>query len=96
MNTYILRKLAQAVTFLCCIREITGSNLDSETGYPDRGFYVVFLSLSRQILGQYSKLYYDSYLPNHVNLLVSDHPTPFYTMQSELLISPLSKPKINK
>jgi hypothetical protein len=33
------------------IRKVPGSNLGPETGYPDWGFFVVFLSPSRQIPG---------------------------------------------
>jgi hypothetical protein len=37
------------LVLLLGVREVTASNLDPETVYPDR-FFVVFLSLSRQML----------------------------------------------
>jgi hypothetical protein len=38
------------LTLLFRIREVPGSILGPETGYPDR-FFLVFLSPSKQILG---------------------------------------------
>jgi hypothetical protein len=37
------------LALLLYIQEISGSNLNPETGYPDR-FFVVFLSPSKQML----------------------------------------------
>jgi hypothetical protein len=43
-----------AETLQIFISEVFDSNLYSDTGYTDRDF-VIFLSLLRQILGQYIK-----------------------------------------
>jgi hypothetical protein len=37
------------LTLLFHIREVPGSNLDSETRYPYGGFFVIFLSPSRHM-----------------------------------------------
>jgi hypothetical protein len=42
--------MVELLTILLRIREVPGSNLGTETGYPERVF-VVFHSPSRQILG---------------------------------------------
>jgi hypothetical protein len=39
--------------FKTCIRELFGSNLGRDMGYPEWGFFVVLLSPSRQMPGQY-------------------------------------------
>ena len=46
-------KLPDTVTFLNCIRAMPGSNLDSRAEYPDRVFFVIFLSMFRELLGRY-------------------------------------------
>jgi hypothetical protein len=43
--------LPNVAVFLLRIREVPGSNLGPETGYPDWSFLVVFLSPSRKIPG---------------------------------------------
>jgi hypothetical protein len=42
---------AQRLTLLLFIRETRVSNLDPETGYPDKMFFMVFLNPSRQMPG---------------------------------------------
>jgi hypothetical protein len=42
--------VVQWLTFMLRIREIPGSNLGPEIGYPDLSFFVGFLSDCRQIL----------------------------------------------
>jgi hypothetical protein len=49
------------LTPLFRIREVSGSNLGVETGYPN--FFVVFLSCSRKMQGYYIKLGHDRFLP---------------------------------
>jgi hypothetical protein len=47
----ITNVLVEWLTLLLTIREVPGSNLGRETGYPD--FFLVLLSPSRLILGLY-------------------------------------------
>jgi hypothetical protein len=49
-------KHSRVVNLLLRIREVPGSNLGPETGYRDRGFSWVFLSLPRQIPRYYLKI----------------------------------------
>jgi hypothetical protein len=46
INNHVLNVLVEWLKLLLCILEVPGSDLGPETGYP-----VVFLSLSRQMLG---------------------------------------------
>jgi hypothetical protein len=46
----MLSELTRAVRFLACFQEVTGSNVSQVTDYT---VFVVLLSLTRQISGQY-------------------------------------------
>jgi hypothetical protein len=48
---FTTEQFGTSVTLQFCIREVFGSNLGRHTGYPEF-FFVVFLSLSKQIPGQ--------------------------------------------
>jgi hypothetical protein len=57
-----LYKLPQAVTLVTCIREITGSNLDRDTTYPDWSRLVFFSPKKRIKIWRY-KVGQDCFLP---------------------------------
>jgi hypothetical protein len=48
-STLCYLKLGLDITLQTCIPEVLSSNLGRDTGYPDRGFFSIFLSSSRQI-----------------------------------------------
>jgi hypothetical protein len=48
--------MVEWLTLLFHIREVQGSNLGPETGYPDCEFFIVFLSPSMQMPGLYLKI----------------------------------------
>jgi hypothetical protein len=50
-NIHITNVGVEQILLRVHTRETSGSNLGSERAYPDR-FFVIFLSLSRQIPGQ--------------------------------------------
>jgi hypothetical protein len=76
------RKFVHAVMFLACIKEVPSSNLALSACYPDWCFFVVFLSSSRNMTGQYLKLCNDHFLIPSGSLLT--HPDT-HTMQSILM-----------
>jgi hypothetical protein len=66
----VLNKLAQSVLLLTCIYEVPCSNLvDWGNDYSEK-FFMVFLSPSWQILGQYLKLGHHNFLPRHFQFIM--------------------------
>jgi hypothetical protein len=66
------------LAFLLRIREVPGSNLGPETGYPDR-LFVVFLGPFTQMPGYYHKLVHDRFLPYPF-----DHDSSYHSVANSL------------
>jgi hypothetical protein len=64
-----LNRLAQVVTLVTCIREVSGSNLGQHTDCPGRVF-VVFLSPPRKVPGNYLKLGHYLVLPRCFQFII--------------------------
>jgi hypothetical protein len=62
------------LTLLLRIRKVPVSNLDPETSYPE--VFVIFLSTSRKMLGQYLKIRSQPLLPYPLKLIII-HFLPF-------------------
>jgi hypothetical protein len=52
----LLNVVVEWLTLLLRILRVLGSNLGTETGYPELRFFIVFLSPSRKIPGLYLKI----------------------------------------
>jgi hypothetical protein len=81
------------LTLLLCIRDVPGSNLESETGYPDQGSFVVFLSSSKRIPDSPVKLGHDRFLPNPFQFIV--HLSPYYSTLYRLVLDAEKRRKTN-
>jgi hypothetical protein len=58
------------LTLLVCIQEAPGSNLGSETSYPDLNIFMVFLSPPDEYLDITLKLSHDYFLPNPFQFII--------------------------
>jgi hypothetical protein len=67
--------MVEWLTLLLCIWEFAGSNLGLETGYPNRGFFVVFLWVNARLMHKFG---HNHSFPNPLKFII--HLPPFHMM----------------